>query len=195
MVVGSRGGRKTLIILHSTLLLPARGDAASWQRPWSAGLSTRVLTGRSTRGFFGGVCVFFFFPFFFLVFPSCSVAQLSSSPDACQAPEHLVMTQRSLAPVAPPTGSHLNPASFDWSRLIFPLPTSTCPLSCPLSHSHRFFYASAPVIDPGLPMQPPATCCVSCTPHGLITTSAPNHGRHWNTLHVLFTCPLLLMNT
>lgn len=68
MVVDSRGGRKTLIILHSTLLLPARGDAASWQRPWSAGLSTRVLTGRSTRAFFGGcvcVCVFFFFLFFF----------------------------------------------------------------------------------------------------------------------------------
>lgn len=64
MVVDSRGGRKTLIILHSTLLLPARGDAASWQRPWSAGLSTRVLTGRSTRGFFGCVCVLFFFLFF-----------------------------------------------------------------------------------------------------------------------------------
>lgn len=97
MVVDSRGGRKTLIILHSTLLLPARGDAASWQRPWSAGLSTRVLTGRSTRAFFWGcVCSFFFFLFFFLVFPSCSVAQLSSSPDACQALEHLVMTQRSI---------------------------------------------------------------------------------------------------
>lgn len=65
MVVDSRGGRKTLIILHSTLLLPARGDAASWQRPWSAGLSTRVLTGRSTRAFFWVCVCSFFFPFFF----------------------------------------------------------------------------------------------------------------------------------
>lgn len=65
MVVDSRGGRKTLIILHSTLLLPARGDAASWQRPWSAGLSTRVVTGRSTRGFFWVCVCSFFFPFFF----------------------------------------------------------------------------------------------------------------------------------
>lgn len=197
MVVDSRGGRKTLIMdtsLHST-------TPGTRRRGFVAKALVRRPVDESAHwsvdeSLFLGVCVFFFFfPFFFLVFPSCSVAQLSSSPDACQAPEHLVMTQRSLAPVAPPTGSHSNPASFDWSRLIFPLPTSTCPLSCPLSHSHRFFYASAPVIDPGLPMQPPATCCVSCTPHGLITTSAPNHGRHWNTLHVLFTCPLPLMNT
>jgi len=80
MVVDSRGGRKTLIILHSTLLLPARGDAASWQRPWSAGLSTRVLTGRSTRAFFWGCVCSFFFSFFFSRFPflqCCSALVIS----------------------------------------------------------------------------------------------------------------------
>lgn len=82
MVVDSRGGRKTLIILHSTL----GGTTPGTRR---RGFVAKALVRRPVdesahwsvdERLFLGVCVFFFFSFFFSRFPflqCCSALVIS----------------------------------------------------------------------------------------------------------------------
>lgn len=82
MVVDSRGGRKTLIILHSTLL---GGTPGTRRRGFVAKALVRRPVDESAHWsvderLFLGVCVFFFFFLFFSRFPflqCCSALVIS----------------------------------------------------------------------------------------------------------------------